>query len=266
MKDIAKNVGNYIHRNSPTILTGIGVVGFVSSAVMAVKATPKALTILEFEFLQREHGDSVEDRYVRYDYDQIIPSFSAKEIVGHVWRLYLPSVLMGAVSTAAIIGAQRVGSKRTAALASLYSISEKTLAEYQNKVAETIGENKERAIRDVINEETIEKNPVSNQTVIVSGNGDVLFYDKWSGRYFNSTMESIKQAQNEFNKELIDDFWCTLNDFYDLINLDRIDMGDQIGWNTDKLMELQFSAHVTTDDKPCIVMDFAFSPPTHSFR
>jgi uncharacterized membrane protein len=44
---IVKKFGGALSKNSPTILTGLGVIGLFSTVYAAVDATPKALAILE---------------------------------------------------------------------------------------------------------------------------------------------------------------------------------------------------------------------------
>ena len=106
------------------------------------------------------------------------------DIVKLTWKVFIPPILMGATSIACIIGANSINTSRNAALAALYSLSETAFREYKNKVIEEIGRNKELKIRDDITKDQINNNPMRDRTVIITGNGDVLCYDKLSDRYF----------------------------------------------------------------------------------
>ncbi|WP_254556795.1 DUF6353 family protein, partial [Salmonella enterica] len=79
---------------------------------------------------------------------------------------------------------------------------------------ETLGEKKEKQIREEIDKDRIKKNPVGKSEVIITGNGKTLCYDHTSGRYFESDMETIKRAVNTINKQMLDEMYVSLNDFY----------------------------------------------------
>ena len=84
-----------------------------------------------------------------------------------------------------------------------------------------------------------------------------LFYDSTSGRYFRSTINDIDKAVNELNKQMMNDMCIRLNDFYNEIGLDRIKIGEDLGWNIDKgLIEVHYDSTIADNDEPCIVLDY----------
>ena len=170
---IGKNLGGLISKNSPHILTGIGCAGVVSTAVLAVKATPKATIILEKEEEYRER--------------KRLQSLTKMEKVKLTWKCYIPAGVMGATTIGCIIGANTVNMRRNAALASLYALSESAFREYKTKVVEEIGKPKETKIRDEIAKDRITNNPQTPSNLVVVGAGVILCYDKLSDRYFKST-------------------------------------------------------------------------------
>lgn len=242
----AKNV---IGKRSPEILTGIGVAGMVTTVVLAVKATPKALDLIaraEDEKFDNGHGNSL----------------TKLEVVKAAWKPYIPVAISGVVSAACIIGATSVNSRRNAALATAYKIAETSLHEYREKVIETIGEKKESAVRDKVNAARIEKNPVESNEVIITGKGNTLCLDVISGRYFNSDIDKLKRVENELNAMLLSQDYISLNEFYDAIGLSHTSIGDQLGWNMgrDGLIKLYFSTQLSEDGTPCIVVDYSVAP------
>lgn len=247
LKVVAQNVGKTINKNSPTILTGLAVAGFVTTVIFAVKATPKALEILD------------QEKIMRRDYDNNRP-ITKTDVIKLTWKTYLPTFLMGATSISCMIFANHINLRRNAMLSSLYALSETTLKEYQNKVVETIGENKERKIRDEIKEDKIKNNPPKEANVIVTGKGDTLCYDVLSGRYFKSDIESIRKIENETNKKLLSNMWVSLNEVYDDLGLPSIDLGRDIGWDVDKMLEFNFTSKLTEDGRPCLVIDYMVGP------
>jgi len=244
---LSRSLSRQFSRNSPTILTALGVAGLLGTVILAVKATPKALAILESEekFRITEYQDP--------DYNLPI---SPKDVIRLTWQEYIPSAIMGVVTIGCMIGANSIHLRRNAALASLYSLAETTLREYQEKVVEKIGDKKEEKIRGEIAQDKINSNPVDKNTVIMTNRGSMLCYDSLSGRYFYSDIETIRKAENDFNKRLMNEMVIPLNEFYDDLGLEPIDIGGQTGWKIEKgMVVLHFAAKLTADGQPCIVLE-----------
>ncbi len=107
--------------------------------------------------------------------------------------------------------------------------------------------------------------PVDKQQVIITGGGEVLCYDLYTGRYFQSSMETLKKAQNDLNYTVLNHQYASLTDFYSLIGLSSTKSSDDVGWNADKLLELRFSATISDDGRPCITLDFVVAPIRNFF-
>ena len=236
-------------KHSPEILTGIGIAGMVATTVMAVRATPKALILIE-------------DKKTETKEDKLTPI----ETVKTTWLCYLPAAITGGVSVACLIGANSVNARRNAALATAYTLSESALKEYQEKVVETIGEKKEQSVRDAIAKDKLEQNPVTNREVIITDKGDTLCFDAVSGRYFKSDIEKLKKAVNELNRRMRDEMYISLNEFYYEIGLNGISIGDELGWNIDNgYIEPDFSSQLAEDGTPCLVIGY-YVRPRYDFR
>lgn len=241
-----KRTQSALSKHSPEILTGIGIAGMVTTTVLAVRATPKALRYLE----DVKHAEGKE-------------TLTAMETVKAAWKCYIPATVTGVASIACLIGANSISVSRNAALVTAYKLSENALSEYRDKVIETIGEKKEHTIREKINQDRIENNPVTQNEIILTGLGDTLCYDVLSGRYFHSDIHIIKRAINELNRKLVTSpfSYVSLNDFYEEIGLEPNSIGSTIGWNiNDGSIELDLDARLTNDQKPCIVLDFNVAP------
>ena len=241
---IINEIQKAVIKHSPEILTGLGIAGMITTTVLAVKATPKAL-------------DLINDRKDELDTEKLPPI----EAVKTAWKCYIPAVVTCATSTACLIGASSVHLKRNAALATAYKLSESAISEYKDAVIDKIGEKKEQTIRDKIAEEKMKKNPVSSSEVFITEKGNTLCYDTISGRYFKSDIDRIKRAENAINKQLLDEMYVSLNDLYDELDLDHTKLGDELGWKIDDgLVELYFSSQLADDGTPCVVMDFTRAP------
>lgn len=245
---VLKSLKISMKQHSPEILTGIGIAGMITTAVMAVRATPKALSLIE----EREIEEN--------------KRLSKREKARTSWKCYVPSVIVGGASAACLIGGQSMNLRRNAALAAAYTVSEAALKEYQEKALEVVGEKKEQAIRDAVAKEKITKNPVSETKILYTGHGDTLCYDAWSGRYFKSDIEVIRRAAHELNDQMRSDNYISLNEFYGAIDLGETKMGDILGWNVEKgYIQLVFSSQLAGDNTsfpstPCLVVDFRVPP------
>lgn len=259
ISNIAKNLGGVISENSPTILTSLAVAGLISTSVLAVKATPKALFLIDDHLYKQygedmygEHGNTVSER---------LASIPKRELIRVTWKCYIPAGAVGLASICCIIYANQIHLRRTAALASLYGITEATLKEYQSKVIETIGKSKELKVRDEIAGDRVKANPPGSNQVIITNKGDVICYDSLTGRYFKSSVEQIRRALNKLNQRLMSEMFISLNELYYELGLANTKLGDDLGWDLDKgLIEISFSTTLTEQEEPCLVLNYEVSP------
>ena len=251
---LLKDVKESLSKHSPELLTGIGIAGMITTTVLAVRATPKALSLIENK-REELYPDSTQ-------------KLTPVETVKTTWKCYIPAAVTGVTSVACLIGASSVNARRNAALATAYNLSATALSEYKEKVIETIGEKKERDIRDKVAEERIKKEPVNNSAIIVSGNGNTRCFDSITKRRFTSDIEQIKRVVNELNRRMINgEDYISLNELYYEFGLDGCDVGDDLGWNVARgLIELDFSAQLDTDGTPCIVIDYSKCAPKRGYN
>lgn len=221
--------------NTPMILTAIGVTGTITTAILAGQASFKAAQVLE----------------------DLSPNTENKVKIEQTWKLYIPTVSTGLLSISAIIAANHVSTRRAAALASAYTIAQEGFREYREKVLEKLGEKKEQGIRDEVAQARINRNPLG--TFIVS-NANALCLDMHSGRYFNCDMETIRKAENDTNFQMIREDYASLTDFWERIGLAKTAESDEIGWNTDSGLNVQYSSALTEKGEPCITIAFRTIP------
>lgn len=243
---VMKSAQLWMSKHSPEILTGLGIAGMITTTVLAVKATPKAMKLIEKK--QEEL------------YPESTEKLTVVETVKAAWKPYIPAAITGTVSITCLVGASSVNLRRNAALAAAYHLSETALSEYKEKVVETIGKNKEKSIRDKIDKDRIEKNPPKDKEVILTGDGDTLCFDYHSGRYFKTSIDKLKKIENELNARLLREDYISLNDLYDELGLSFTQIGDDLGWHVSKgLIEFGFSSQLV-NDTPCLVLNYNVAP------
>lgn len=250
LANTANKVKNSIGNNSPAILTGIGVSGTITTAVLSAKGGFRSVETIEQEKGRRGYA-MARDRN---------DMFTKREKVKLVWKHYIPAAISGVLTIGCIIGATRVGTKRVAAAYSLLSVTEHAFVEYKDKVVEQLGIKKEQAIHDEIAKDRMAKDPVSN--VLVVGTGEVLCYEMHTGRYFMCEIERLKRAENEINSQMLRENEASMNDFYHLVGLPYTSWSSRTGWTSDKLLELRFSTQMSEDMRPCVCFEYNYVLPT----
>lgn len=203
----------FIKKNSSTILTCAGAAGVVGTAVLAVKATPKALKLIEEA--EREKGDEL----------------SKWEVVQAAAPTYIPAVLLGMGTITCIFGAHVLNKRNQAALTSAYALLDQTHKEYKNKVKEMYGEGADQEIKAELAKDKYKDADIDEEDELP------LFYDEFSKRYFNAKNEDILYAEYEINKLLNNNGVVSLNDYYNLVGLDPVDYGEYLGWSSAQMYE-----------------------------
>lgn len=263
-----KDAQKAVVKRSPEILTGLGVAGLVTTTVLAVKATPKALRLIE---MAEDHGIGITSKNGDPDWER--RPLTKLETVKVAWKPYIPAAVTGAVSIACIIGASSVHARRNAALATAYQLSTTALSEYKEKVVETIGEEKEKVIREKIAQDKIDRDPIKEsieKEMVIIGSGEVLFLEPVSMQCFKSDIESVRKILNDINFRLTTGMeeYISLSEFYDEIGLPHTSISDDIGWNLgrDGQLEADFLAAKTTDGRPCLMLDYMVKPRYDYYR
>lgn len=201
------NAKLFFKRNASTILTCVGGIGVVATAVVAVKDTPKAMQIIEKK--TEEKGED-------------LTTIEKIKVAGPV---YIPAVAIGVSTLACIFGANVLNKRSQAAMVSAYALLDNSYKEYKKKVEELYGEGADARVKGEVARDKYNADDISRD------DEKLLFYDYFSERYFESTMEEVMQAEYEINRELHTKDYAYLNEFYDLLGLDHIQSGWDLVWS-----------------------------------
>lgn len=242
--NVIQSVNKFTNNHAPLILTATGSIGVVCTAILAAKAGPRA-------------------RAAICDYDINHPTNATVfEKVKVTWKIYLPTAICAVATISTLFCGNHIALKRGANLMQAYSILDSTFQEYKGQVKKTLGEKGERKIDDSVSEQKVAS---SNNAVIING-PQPLTMDDLSGRYFRIDAEKIRQAQNALNARLLQEDWISLNVFYGLLGLDPIGLGDDIGWNADRLLDIRFTSCLTTEEEPCLVIKYDTVPKPDYYK
>lgn len=252
-----KHAGVLVKKNSPHILTAIGIGGMLSATVMAVKATPKAMRLIEAEKAKREEDEKLKP----------------VDVVKVAWKPYIPAAVTTVVSVGCLVGANTVHAKRTAAFATAYKISETALKEYKEAAVEVVGEETAKEIKEKMVEKRLEK--IDEKKIETKGgrrcscsvdmmpSHNILYHDVLFDKYFYSDELTVEKAVLAINKKMFANQYASLNEFYDELGVDNTEIGEQLGWNISRDDELEVSANVldwSKDGRPCVLLEYHKAP------
>lgn len=235
MTDLSRIWGNVrlaLKHNSPEIASGLAGLSVLGTVYLAAKASFQAAKIID------EEND-------------------LKSNAKLVWKLYIPTAIATTSTLALIIGANRLGSNKTIAAQTALAVTQRVYSDYRDEVIKEFGSHKDKSIRDKVATERVKENPPGNN-VIIAGSGGVLCCELFTGRYFTSDMETLRRAQNTINDRLLKHDYATLDDLYWIIKLPPTSNSSEIGWKSNKLMEMEFTSVLTDDGRPCLAFEYNY--------
>lgn len=254
----AKRSGLKFKKHSPEILVISGVVGVVASAVMACKATTKLDAVLEESKEQvnkihavMENPDLIpaEKEYTEQDAKKDLTIVYAQSAIKIV-KLYGPSVLLGTLSIASILGGHNILRKRNLALAAAYTALDTSFKDYRGRVIERFGKELDRELRLNIKNKEIEET-VTNEdgsTTVEKKNvevvGDIEKYSPYAKFYDDGcigwekdpelNLMFLRRQQDAANEILKHDGYLFLNDVYEMLGIPKTTAGQLVGWIYDE--------------------------------
>ena len=248
VKEAVNTAKLFLSNNSPLILTCMSVVGTVSTAVMASQATLKAQDIL---------------------YDNGAEDLPWQDKTRLVWKCYIPCGLMGVSTIGCMIGSHICSENQKAALQSAYLLSQTTLQEYQKKVVERIGKNKERELYDETLKEVANRQGQSSLVysdggmageVIDTGHGSTFFYDVPGQIYFKSDINYIRSKVNDLNNEVRTEMYFDWNEIYYRWGLPMRKYGTEMIFDVDHPLELKLDPEMMENGQVRILLDYDLFP------
>jgi len=237
--NILSTIKPFMAKHEPEILMSMGISGMIFSIIWGIKSTSTATLLIEAKKKELNRD-----------------KLTVGEVIKETWRLYLPVVLSTAISIPCIIAGNRVSNRRNVALAAAYTISETAMQEYQDKTRELVGVKKEQEIHEAASKDLVKKTYPGSQ-ILATGDGESIFHEPISGRYFRSNWNKILKAANELNASAITDISgnISLTDWYDKLGLSGTDISDDMGWTIlngpSGLIDIQIDSVLTPDDQPC---------------
>ena len=242
-----------LKKHASTILTCIGGIGVIATSILTAKATPKAMKLLDEA--KKEKGEQL----------------NKIETIKIAGPSYIPAIVTGISTLACIFGANALNKRQQATLMRAYALVDTSFKEYKNKLIELYGEETHHNILDQI---AIEK---AQDTYIHSAHfctgcdlaleehcsEPVLFYEEYSDRFFESTIEQVITAEYHLNRNYILRGYTVLNELYDFLGLEPTEYGSIMGWapQDESMYWIDFNHRkIIHDDIECYVIEMPFEP------
>lgn len=252
IKEVIGSVGEFLDSNSPAVLLFTGCVLAVGAVFQAFNAKPKIIEALE------EAEDNLEEG------EELSKKEKVKIFVKKTWLIAV--LFVGAM--ACIAFSNRLVTKQSIAFATGYKILEKELEERELATEKVVGSKKSEAIEQVIASDTVaEKGQTDFSGVIQTQHGHWLYLDKFSGRYFRSNIDSIKNALNDFNAKLLRENYMSLNDLYYSLDIGEVEMGNWYGYECPldsphpDTVQMRVTYTNAPNGEPCGVIKFTKPKP-----
>lgn len=243
LNPIVKKGLNFLTSNRSEMLAGGSLIGLAATVYFSGKAALEIDNALNGIQLTKE-------------------SLKDPELVKMVLKTAAPAALSATFTAGCIVGSQVIAHKQYGALMAAYVLGQDKLKAFESKAVEIAGPEVTDKIKGEIAQQRVLMAPVTSQSgmVIDTGNGNTLCLDTLSGRYFKSSVENLRRAQNDVNEQINGDWSATLNEFYAYLGLQSIKLGDDLGWNTSNPMRLRFDSALTSSGEPVLVLDYEAYP------
>lgn len=244
-KGIINMAASFAKSHSSEILTCVSIVGTGAAAYLAFKGGMNTEAILNERMEQGEE-------------------LTKKDVAKVVIKEAAPAAGVIILTWASIVSSGIISYRRAKALGTLanaYLTTTEFANAYRSQVVKTMGKDKDEEIVGAVGQDLINNDPPSNSIIFNTGEGNTLFKDRITGRYFRSDLDFIRRQQVEINNWLAaGEDWVSVNEWFSLIGLEQCDDLDGLGWNVEEKVKFDLAACLSPENEPCILINYDISP------
>lgn len=229
-----KKLEIFMKKHSSLLLGIVSSIGVVTTTVLAVKATPKAIQLIEEEKTKHQTED-----------------LSLLDTVKVAWKPYIPTSISMFSTLICIFGNTYLNYRVQTSLISAYAVLDRSYKEYVEKTKELYGDDADKNIRQQIAKSNYNSNYIHREDT-------KLFFEFQTMRYFESTIEEVIMAEKELNQELAATGRVSMNDFFRFLHLDPLPYANHVGWcdhGNYREIEFQHEKMILDDGLECILIN-----------
>lgn len=205
------NVSKFFKHHAQSILTGLSMIGLASTTILAVKATPKAIELIESDSRRNHDGDP--------------HGYTIPEAIQSSWKCYIPALAIGAATGISILSMGVINRRQQNALMGAYILLDRTYKNYKTKVNEIFGDNANQLVQSAMVRDRIEEDKPK------FGCEKAIFYEEHYGKFFERSIAEVLDAEYQLNRKFAKNGEVTINDFFHFLGLSEIEIGDALGWS-----------------------------------
>lgn len=244
-----------IKKNSPEILLGAGIAGFVGTIVLACRATCRADEVLEFHRRKikdindaKEIADADPEGEMSYDIEIYRQDKAVRYLktTGSLAKLYAPTIAVGTLSLACILTSRNIMQKRYLGVVAAYNGISAAFEEYRKRVRDEYGDDLDKHFRygttydelpvyDENGKKTKEKEQVEKTEtgMVMQTDDSCRFFDSSNPNWDKNptfSMMWLRGQQNILNDILHTRGHVFLNEVYDALGFPHTPQGAVLGW------------------------------------
>lgn len=198
----------FLKKNSSLIMTVVASSGVIVTTILAVKATPKALELLNEA--EEEKGDEL----------------TTIEKIKYGWKPFIFCGVSALSTITCILSIEYLNTKKQASLISAYTLIDNAFNQYRDNIRQLYSEEADQlALQEIV------RAKYDPETEAFPSEGEELFFDYQGMRFFVSTFTNVMQAECKFKEALMVRGYACINEYYDYLGVPKIDYGYQLGWS-----------------------------------
>lgn len=250
VKEMMKGLMNKADQNKPAILTGLTLVGLITSEVLMYKAALKCDAVLKDRKEKlRDAGSDVEVKEIN------------KKTIVSLAKVFAPVAVSTVATGASAIGSLSSNNKKLALLTTAYNLSENTIRNMNQKMTDVLGEKKAREVKDAVKKDKLKANPIDPNGVTIKHTGDLPAKDVgFSKQTFVSSPTKIESVILELSDRVRSEMFVPLNDFLTQIGCESVKYGNHLGWNVEDTiygrLPIEVTAMINDNKEVNLVIDY----------
>lgn len=224
------DIRGFFSKNAPAILSIGACVGVIATAVLAVKATPKAIDIIE---------ECEKEKYAP------LTNFEKVQVTA---KTFAPAAAACAATIACIIVSHKLSVKQIAQATAALAAVREAFVQYRSKVFDIDNEVHCMAMNEI----SKDRHPDSPELVLnKSEQRTFMIYDGTEERYFTATMEQVLQAEYNVNREIALTGEAPFSNFLHDLGLEDANDSELKGWTSDMLVDWYGSYWLDFENRIC---------------
>lgn len=186
-----------------------------------------------------------------------------KEQIKYSAKSYAPAFILWTTGAAAQFGGFHTEVTNGASALAAYKMAELAKKELEKSTKNVVGEKKMEKIHKDIAEQHRITRPIVQSKIVITGEGDQLFYEPYSNQYFKSSINTVKDCVHRVNNYIYNsvDDTSTINDFFNYLGIPmNTTWGDDFYFSSGNPLKIDFEYTSDENGVPCAELYYVNEP------